>query len=167
MQIVDLISQVGKLLNYVSFGPLRSKNLGELLQILDRSNPNGIDTIVQPLEAHWDQLLGKELLSKLSRQGWVLLHHRELDTPVLVLREVFKSWDNALLKIFKTDHIVELLQSLEKIKSNIRAFISQECQENWEDVLICWPLLDNFADGKKVLSQCLSYIWELISFQFV
>lgn len=106
MQIVDLISQVGKLLNYVSFGPLRSKNLGELLQILDRSNPNGIDTIVQPLEAHWDQLLGKELLSKLSRQGWVLLHNRELDTPVLVLREVFKSWDNALLKIFKTDHIV-------------------------------------------------------------
>ena len=72
-----------------------------------------------------------------------------------------------MLKIFKANHIVKLFKAFEKVKSHITALISEKSQENWENMLVSWPLLNDFANAQKIFCKSLSNIWELISFQLV
>jgi hypothetical protein len=63
--------------------------------------------------------------------------------------------------------MIEGLKSLKKIKPNITGLIAKQCKENWQDVFVCWPFLNNRANRQYVFSQSLSNIGKLIRLKLV
>ena len=113
VQVVTLSFQIKKSCYYVFLSPLWSENNRKLFKIFNRSDPNWINRIVKPFEAHRNQLFCEKLLSQLFGQSRELLDHRELNPPILIFTEILECRYDRLLKILQSNNAVELLQSLE------------------------------------------------------
>ena len=78
-------------------GPLRTKNIGKLFEVFDRSDSYGVNAIVEPFETYGDKFVSEKLLIELSGQSWELLNHWQLDTPILVFTKTLERRNNRLL----------------------------------------------------------------------
>ena len=60
-----------------------------------------------------------------------------------------------------------MLQPLEKIEPYITGVVSQQSEENRQDVLICLSFVDQRTERENILSQRLPHIGELVRLQLV
>lgn len=162
MKIVGIGVQLEKLGHHVLGGPRSSENDSELLQVVDRCLSNSENLIFKPGDADRVQLVAEEGLSKLSSEHWELLNDREFYSPVLVLAQLGQRGDNRLLKLFNADNFIEVLKTLEQIKSDFRVLVSQEVEENGQHVIVCGCLLYYRADREDVLGEGTPHICEFI-----
>ena len=70
-----------------------------------------------------------------------------------------------MLKLSNSDDFVKIFQSLKEIQSYLRAIISKQVKENWQDVLVGLSLVNDWTKGEYILGKCCSNVGKLISFK--
>lgn len=79
-------------------GPLDTKYLGQLLQVVSSSLSDREDCVTQPAHAQSAELLVKELDTQLACQQRDVLDDSKSDSPLLVLCELCDGWEKRLRK---------------------------------------------------------------------
>lgn len=67
--------------------------------------------------------------------------------------QVFDGRDEGLGQVLQADDLIDALQVLEQLDSHFRRFISQELEEDVEDVLVGGWLADDRAEAKDVVCE--------------
>ena len=147
--------------------PLHAEDLRQLLQVVDGGLPDRVDAVIKPRYANGTQLVVEEGLAQLSSQNREQFHHRQLDPPVLVLTQLSQRGYDRLRQVLDAQHLVQVFQPFEQVESHIRAFIPEQSQEHWEDVLVSGGLLDYRTQSQKVLGQGAPHILESVSLQLL
>jgi hypothetical protein len=133
-----------------------------LFQVVDGCFSNRVDAVVQPCDADRAQLVVEEVLSQLASEDRELLYDWQLNSPVFILAELGERRDNWLGQVLYAEHLVHIFQSLEKVESDIRAFISQQQQKDGQDMLVSGRLFDDGTKSQNVFCESTSHILELV-----
>ena len=115
--------------------PFDAKHLGELLQVVRSGFSDREDGVTQPGHAQRGELFIEEFDTQLASKEWDILNDGQSDAPLLILSELYNSWEEGLREEVDANDLVDKFELGDDVEADVGEFVFEHLEEHGKKVV--------------------------------